>query len=155
MARENPLNKEEARAIELYCDEEGKCFLNKYASYEKAYFTERDKTPYASWQQACRKFFKKAKVQKAIRESMGKVGYDNFFIRNEYREMYDQAKADGNTALALKYLDSMAKTEAMFNNKVDETTNDAEKIDNARKAWLKFKEQKGIETKKDPMSKAE
>ena len=41
MAKERPLNETESRAIELYCDEEGKFFLRKHESYKAAYFTEK------------------------------------------------------------------------------------------------------------------
>ena len=113
-------------AVQFYCDEDNKkTFLNKHASYEASYQCD-----YPGWKNESNKLWKNPEVQKQIKKLMHKVAYDNYFIRNEYLAMYNMAKADGNVSAGLKALDSMAKTEAMFDNKKTQD-GDAEKVLNS------------------------
>jgi len=57
-------------------------------------------------------------MKEAIKKAMPEVAYNEFILRKEYFDLYETAKDEGNLGVAAKLLDSMAKTERMFDTTV-------------------------------------
>ena len=121
------LSEQQILFVDLYCDTENTTtFLNHREAYIQAGYS--DKVNPAS---KAVKLLNKAYMKEAIKKAMPEVAYNEFILRKEYFDLYETAKDEGNLGVAAKLLDSMAKTERMFDNTVSDDGSTALRIKRA------------------------
>ena len=122
MATTKKLNEQQKAFVEAYCNADNEStFLNHVGSFHAAGYKESSGKATNAL-----KTLNKPHIKEEIRKQMPDVAYNAYILRKEYWELFDKAKSDKNYNVAAKLLDSMAKTERMFNN--NQTNDSSEEL---------------------------
>jgi phage terminase small subunit len=114
VTKNKKLNEQQKEFVTHYCDaENNNTFLNHYEAYKEAGYSKE-----GSSATKARNLLNKPYIKEAIKKAMPEVAYNSYMLRKEYWDLFTDAKNDGNFGVAAKLLDSMAKTERMFDTTV-------------------------------------